>query len=75
MFGIKNDILSAAEQVPGRFIQGIYTVIKAPPAWMLSTWNGLSDTDKELFAQAGMSALRVGAKMLIAADKGGKMEF
>lgn len=74
-FDIKGDILGAVSEAPRKFIEGIYSVISAPPSWMIKTWNGLSDEDKELFAKAALSAARLGAKALISADKGGKVAF
>jgi len=75
MFGIKNEILDAVEQAPRKFISGLFSVISAPPAWIINTWDSLTEEDKKLFAQAAMSAARLGAKALIASDKGGKIEF
>ncbi len=65
----------ALRLAPRELCEGIVEVVKRPPDALKTAWNGLSDEDKELFAQAGLAAARLAAKAIIAADKGGKVEF
>lgn len=77
MFGIpsKEDVEQMVFNAPRQFVEGLFSLISAPPKKAISIWNGLSQEDKKLFTQAALAAARLGAKALITADKGGKVEF
>lgn len=65
----------ALRSAPKELLEGIGDVLKRPPEAIKSAWDGLSDEDKELLKKAAISAVRLTAKAVIAADKGGKTEF
>lgn len=65
----------ALRSAPKELLEGIAEVVRRPPEAIKSAWEGLSDEDKELFQQAALSAARIAAKAIIAADKGGKVSF
>jgi hypothetical protein len=55
----------------------ILDIIKAPSEKALAAWEGLTPEDRELFKRAALSAARLTAKAIVAADKGTshKVEF
>ena len=75
MFGIKKEILGAVKEAPRVLVDSIFNVITAPPAKAVEMWQGLPPEDKELFKQAAISGIRITARMIITADKGGKATF
>lgn len=60
---------------PKDLLEGVMDVIKSPPEELKKVWESLSLEDRELFKQASISVLRLTAKAIIAADRGGKMSF
>lgn len=72
---IKSAILKAVRQAPGQLAEGLLDLISAPPKRAVQVWSGLSEEDKELFKKAAISGAKIAARMIIAADKGGKVKF
>lgn len=70
-----NPIRKAIFNAPKDLLEGLLRVVSAPPKAAVQFWNRIPEQDQELFRQAGLSAARLAAKAIIAADKGGKVEF
>lgn len=73
--GIAKGAIKEAESRAVEISGKVLDILKAPPQHALELWNGLSPEDKALFREAGLSAARLTAKVIIAADKGGKTSF
>ena len=75
MFGIEKQIRSAVFHAPKDILDGLVTVLGKPPQKVYKIWESLSDEDQKLFRKATLSALRLTAKAIIAADKGQTVKF
>lgn len=70
------------KEAPKLLVEGIAGLILKPPkiaieagAKLKGAYDKMSPEDKELLKEAAISAARLTARAVIAADKGGKVEF